>query len=436
MSHRLRSDPLAGIVILSVLLRTAAIIRGGGSFEDPDNYLPMARSLASGQGFTFNGRPTAYRPPLYPLILVPTVCLGAWQPWGIALLHLGLGAGTVGMTAAAANGFGWSRRQTLMAATITACDPVLVWQARSVMTETPAAFLVAASLAALARPGRRGAVLGGAGFGLAALCRPSLLAPAGLTVLARLLAPPGSPGERTRQAGSLALAVALVLSPWMIRNLVAMGHPIWTTTHGGYTLALANNPVYYREVLDGPPGRVWTGEDQFRWFDSVNRETAGMTEHEADRHLQAEVWRLARRRPRDFARATLARLAHLWSVAPAASVYPTAARWVTIAWTLPLWAALGLGLWSRSLWCWPRVAAAMVVFGLTLVHALFWTDLRMRAPAVPAIALIAAGAGRPRSRPEPGTSGHGGIRGDLGLVRGAGELRTAGEDDPARHREA
>jgi 4-amino-4-deoxy-L-arabinose transferase-like glycosyltransferase len=132
----------------------------------------MARSLASGQGFTFNGRPTAYRPPLYPIILAPTVCLGAWQPWGIALLHLGLGAGTVRMTAAAASGFGWSRRQTLMAAAIAACDPVLVWQARSVMTETPAAFLVAASLAALARPGRRGAVLGGAGFGLAALCRP------------------------------------------------------------------------------------------------------------------------------------------------------------------------------------------------------------------------------------------------------------------------
>ena len=38
----------------------------------------------------------------------------------------------------------------------------------------------------------------------------------------------------------------------------------------------------------------------------------------------------------------------------------------------------------------------MIVIGLTLVHALFWTDLRMRAPIVPAIALIAAGAGLPR----------------------------------------
>ena len=140
------------------------------------------------------------------------------------------------------------------------------------------------------------------------------------------------------------MTIALVLLPWMIRNLVVLGDPIWTTTHGGYTLALANNPVYYREILDGPPGRVWTGEDQWRWWDSVNRETAGMTERQADRYLQETVWRLARQRPRDFGRSIVARLGHFWSVAPAASVYPAAARWATMAWTVPLWIALLLGL--------------------------------------------------------------------------------------------
>jgi hypothetical protein len=391
-------------MILAVVLRAAVMVRSAGSFDDPDNYLPMARSLAAGDGFCFRGRPTAYRPPLYPLILVPTVGLGPWQPWGIALLHLGLGAGTVWMTAKAAIGFGWSRRRTMAAAFIAACDPVLAWQGRSVMTETPAALLVAATLAGLGRRGWRGPILGGVGFGLAALCRPSLLAAAGLTVLAALFAPPGRVRERVSRAGWLAMMTAVVLSPWMIRNLVALGHPIWTTTHGGYTLALANNPVYYREVLDGPPGRVWTGDDQFRWFDAVNRETAGMSEHQADRYLQAAAWRLAKERPGDFARATLARLAHLWSVAPAASVYPTAARWAAIAWTVPLWAALWLGLFNRSLWSWPRVAAPTAVLGLTMVHALFWTDLRMRAPIVPAIALIAAGARWPGSRPNDAES--------------------------------
>ena len=221
------------------------------------------------------------------------------------------------MTAAAAEAFGLSRRRVMAAALVTAFDPVLAWQSRSVMTETPAAFLVAAALAGLRRGGSSGALLGGLGFGLAALCRPSLLAGAALTILAGLFAPPGGMRERIERSAVIAATIVLLLLPWMIRNLVVLGHPIWTTTHGGYTLALANNPVYYREVLDGPPGRVWTGEDQWRWWDSVNRETAGMTEHQADLYLQAKVWRLARERPGDFGRATLARLSHFWSPAPA-----------------------------------------------------------------------------------------------------------------------
>jgi 4-amino-4-deoxy-L-arabinose transferase-like glycosyltransferase len=395
MLPQLRNHPLGWIIILAVLLRAEVMARGPGAFDDPDNYLPMARSLASGRGFAFEGCPTAYRPPLYPLLLVPAVSLGAWARWGIAVLHLGLGAGTVWMTATAASRFGLSRRRAMAAAFVAACDPVLAWQARAAMTETPAAFLVAAALAGLALGGRRGAILGGLGFGLAGLCRPSLLAGATLTILAGLVAPPGRPGERIARSAILTLTIAVVLLPWMIRNLIVLGDPIWTTTHGGYTLALANNPVYYREILDGPPGRVWAGEDQWRWWDSVNRETAGMTEHQADRHLQTTVWRLARQRPRDFFRASLARLGHFWSVAPAASIYPAVARFATLTWTVPLWAALLLGLADRTLWSWPRIAAPMVVLGLTLVHAIFWTDLRMRAPIAPAIALIASKAAVP-----------------------------------------
>jgi hypothetical protein len=183
-----------------------------------------------------------------------------------------------------------------------------------------------------------------------------------------------------------------VLLPWTVRNYLVLGEPVWGTTHGGYTLALANNPVYYDEVLNGPPGRVWTGALQWQWWDSVNRATAGMTEPEADRYLRSQVWKLVRERPGDFARSVLARLGHFWGVLPAASVYPAPARWATLAWTAPLWIALALGLFNRDLWSWPRVAPAAIGLGLTLVHLFFWTELRMRAPIVPAIALVAAGA--------------------------------------------
>ena len=391
MSPRRGGVPLWSVILLAVLLRAVVMVRASGTFDDPDNYVPLARSLAAGDGFMLRGRPTAYRPPLYPLMLAPLISRGGDPAFlGIALLHLGLGAGTVWLTAAAAKGSDLSRGQVAIAALVTACDPVLVWQSRSVMTETPAAFLTAATLAALCQPGWLGPVLGGLGFGLAALCRPSLLAGAVLTIMAALAVRPGELRLRLMRGGLLALTLVIVLSPWMIRNALVVGAPVWATTHGGYTLALANNPVYYDEVLNGQPGRVWTGHDQWIWWDSVNSATKGMSEPEADRYLSAQVGNLARNRPVDFGRAILARLGHFWSLAPAASVYSGGARWATMAWTIPLWAAVCVSLLQPGLWRWPRIAAPLIAIGLTLVHALFWTDVRMRAPIVPAIALMAA----------------------------------------------
>jgi 4-amino-4-deoxy-L-arabinose transferase-like glycosyltransferase len=402
MFHRSNSLTLWAVVVLGVLLRAAAMLRGAGAFDDPDNYLALARAVAAGDGLSLNGRPTAYRPPLYPLLLAPsTLVLGKRVAWGIALFHLGLGAGTIWLTAAAAKISGLSSTRSIFAAFVTACDPVLVWQSRSVMTETPTAFLLAATLAALGLKGWRGPALGGLGLGLAALCRPSMLAGAALTLVAALVVQPGDRRTRFIRGSLVGMTGLLVLFPWFVRNLLVFGEPIWTTTHGGYTLALANNPVYYDDVLRGPPGRVWTGHDQFLWWDSVNRQTAGMTEAQSDRYLRQMVWRVIRERPADFARATLARLGHFWSVAPAATVYSGGVRWATMAWTVPLWLAIALGLAQRDLWRWPRIAAPLAAIGLALVHGLFWTDLRMRAPIVPAISLIAAGAGLPLATRKP-----------------------------------
>jgi 4-amino-4-deoxy-L-arabinose transferase-like glycosyltransferase len=390
---------LWAIVALAVVLRSALMLRAAGAFDDPDNYLTLARSLAAGDGFMLNGRLTAYRPPLYPLLLVPAIAIaGTGFPWGIALLHLALGAGTVYLTGMAARGSGLSPRRAILAALVTACDPVLVWQSRSVMTETPTAFLLAMALAALTVRGALGPILGGLALGLAALCRPSMLAGAALTIMAAFLIAPGDRRTRLVRGALLATTTLLVMLPWMARNFAVFGEPVWTTTHGGYTLALANNTVYFDDILNGPPGRVWTGHDQWLWWDSVNQATAGMTEPQADRYLKHAVWQLFRARPGDFTRAVVARLIHFWSVAPAASVYAPAVRAVTMAWTLPLWLAVLMGLPERTLWQWPRIAAPLAVIGLAMVHCFFWTDLRMRAPIVPAIALIAAGAAWPRWR--------------------------------------
>ncbi len=396
------AKPLWAVVALAIILRAAVMLRGYGTFEDPDNYLPLARSLVSGEGYALRGRPTAYRPPLYPILLAPLTPILGDDSWlGVALLHLALGGATVWLTAAAAKGSGMPAGRQALAALIVAVDPGVVWQSRSVMTETPSAFLVALTLAGTTRRGWSGAVKGGLGLGLLALCRPSGLAAASLVIAAALLVPPGAWRERLARGGVIAAVLVVCLLPWTIRNAWVFGEPICGTTHGGYTLALANNPTYYREVLGGPPGQVWTGALQWQWWDSVNRATAGMTEPQADRYLRDSVFRLARNRPAEFARSVVHRLKHFWGLFPSGSVYSRGVRWASLAWTLPLWVALALGLLRFDLWRWPRIVAPLFVAGFTVVHAFYWTDMRMRAPLVPAIAVIAASASLFRPSPRP-----------------------------------
>ncbi|AGA27438.1 ArnT family glycosyltransferase [Singulisphaera acidiphila] len=383
------------IVLIAVLVRLAVIVPSFGKLDDPDRYLVVARSLADGEGFAVNGLPTAYRPPLYPLLLsVLITMLGEDRlAWGVAGLHLVAGAGTVVLTAVAARRWGLPPGRLLLAAAIVAFDPVLVAQSRAVMTETLAAFLVAATLAALAEGHARGAFWGGIGFGLASLCRPSLLPAAGLVVFAALATGPGTAWVRLRRASLVAVATVMLLVPWAWRNAWVFGESVWTTTHGGWTLALANNPVYYAEVLDGPPGAVWSGANQKRWFDETVHEVEGLSQPRADRKIRTMALRFIRDHPRDFVRASVARLERFWGFAPAGAVYSRAIRGVTLLWTVPLWIALALGLTTRrDLWRWPGVAAPAVVLALTAVHSIYWTDMRMRAPIVPAIALIAVGA--------------------------------------------
>ena len=380
------------MVTLAVGARGAVIGRELNRLDDPDGYLALARSLVAGTGFQINGHPTAYRPPLYPILLAPWVAAfdGPRLPGALAALHLGLGALAVALVIDAARRWGLGRFAGWFAAVVVAFDPVLLVQARAIMTETLAATLAAGTLWGFTLRGRFGPVMGGIGFGLASLCRPSFLPIAGLTALVGCLRPPDRWRDRLgRTVVVLGLTLALV-APWALRNRVAVGEAVWTTTHGGYTLALANNAYYYADVVNGPPAAVWSGPHQRAWIESINAATVGNTEPESDRWLRQEAITCARAHPSDFARASLARLGRFWGVMPAAAVYPPLVRWAVAAWTIPLWIFLLIGLTDRRTNRWPRVVAVAMLLGLTLIHTVYWTDLRMRAPITPALALVAA----------------------------------------------
>ena len=400
---------LLAVLALGLVARVAVIAPGFGALDDPDLYLPLARSLAAGHGLClWKGMPTAQRPPLYPILLAPIVGLfdGPALAAAIATLHVALGLGTIALAFGTARRWGYGSGRATVAAAIVAFDPVLLVQSRAVMTETFAALLVAACLASATVPGRRGAILAGVVSGLAALCRPSLLPGAGLVGLARLVVGPGSWRRRAIEAGLFGAGAVAVMAPWAVRNAIRLGAPVWTTTHGGYTLALANNPAYYADVVDGPPGAVWSGPNQQAWKEDVAAATAGMTPIRADRYFRDEALRMLRERPGTFLRASIARLSRFWGVAPAGAVYSPALRRGTARWTHPRGVARGGGRARRDLWRWPRLAAPLTILGLTAIHAVYWTDMRMRVPVVPAIGLVAAGASWPRRKNAKGAGNY------------------------------
>ena len=244
---------------------------------DRDAYLGVAQGIAEGRGYcspSSNG-PTAFRPPIYPLIL--GLGMTAFPPAVVvATLNLVTGLLTVWLTA----NLGWRLQLgpwRFLAALVAAVDPLLLQYSPQPMTESICTCLATFWLWSLAvmpasEHSRRSGLgmLSGFAFGLLVLSRPTFwpIAPVcGLLWTMAII----KPGERSKRFDIVARGLwtitgtILTVAPWVIRNWIVFGLPILTTTHGGYTLLLGNNPVFYREVISQPFGTTWPDASQKAW---------------------------------------------------------------------------------------------------------------------------------------------------------------------------
>lgn len=291
---------------------------------------------------------------------------------------------------------------------------------------------------------RLGAIAVGLTLAVAFLCRPTFLVwTVGLVGYLVLLAFAGafglarrSPGEKLRRrqpfgracllaAAWLTLTSSLSVIVWTGRNQVQLGQPVWATTHGGYTLLLGNNPSFFQYMHgDSPAGIAWDPEPFFqRWQQRSEADPRNASFWAAEPPAAERSWRDAYRRvhrdrqqaelfedelaaqtaqaaiardPDGFVRATLWRVGRLLSpmpqiFQPAPPRLPLAVWLVTAYYSfvslLALW-----GIWLvRHRWFSPAfVAVPLLVLSLVAVHSVYWSNMRMRAPAVPAISLLAA----------------------------------------------
>ncbi|MBX9787559.1 MAG: hypothetical protein K2Y37_01460 [Pirellulales bacterium] len=406
------------VALLAMAVRGAAVWRLADNLaRDPDGYRVVARSLVDHGDLLRDGQPTAWRPPLYPLLLAKLLWISDWagpeQAERAFVVSVGVTQVICGVaTALLVLYLGWRLglgRWSLLAAVLVICDPLLVYQSAQVMTETLATLLAVGAwsiLVAEQRPHLR-AVAAGILLGMAVMCRPTFLLWGFL-----IMAWSAGYGWRTRQLLQPALAIAafaLALAPWAARNWRELGRPIVTTTHGGYTLLLANNTRFYGWLREGAWGTIWDSREFVD--DWLARKRAAGIDNEVDEDRLARQLAIDTMRddPVGFVRATAVRLGRFWSLAPHASAHGSpldsaSTRWLIATWYLAEFALAVVGLTvaanspRRASW----LAGVLLVVALSVVHAVYWSDLRMRAPVMPVVALLAAaGASRLRGAQHP-----------------------------------
>ena len=405
--------------VLLTLLCLALVIRGRvmlanaeSLLKDPDAYgsvsWHIARTHTIGLWRDDVGRmvPTATRPVLYPLLLSVFDFL-PWKtdPYGYGWLHVLLGVGTVWSVWRLGQAWGLSIAESLLAAGLITLDPILLGQSVQLMTETLATFLASVTLLALSRSARADApwweaALTGVLLGLCVLCRPTFLAWSILVTL--LIARRAGGGRKLARAATLVCAAAAVVTPWAIRNQLLFGRPIITTTHGGYTLLVANNPGYYEFLRSAPWGSVWDAKEVYdAWRTRQDLiDTPGpvvIDEVAADRWAYRQAWENIRREPLMFIYACAARSVQLWGIvphqtSPNESTSRRGLRYaIGIGYALELaLAAAGVWFLGRKFWETPWIWGAGLIVSFAAVHAFYWTDLRMRAPLMVVVVLLAA----------------------------------------------
>lgn len=425
------------VVVLLVAL-AVRVVWGVAFFDelqaDPDGYRAIAECLGRFHVFGQIGEdshgepiphPTAFRPPLYPLVLAGIAGGRSPSPINIWILHTLLGVLTVAATWRLAHAWQLPPTCQWTGPFLVAADPLLLHQSTVVMTETLVTCLLLGGLLTLTwfdqRPSGARAFWVGVALGIGSLCRPTVLpfiALVGLTLLLQKL----SWKQRCWHLLALVAGCALLLAPWTLRNFRTFQKPITTTTHGGYTLLLANNPSFYAYLRENDWGEPWdpasfhaawaqrvhVAEPSLDYWDRAERLNTGMevatqtisrTEVEEDRFAQELARQVIGNTPGQFLWSCGVRVGWLWRPIPQKlAAHETAGR---------RWQRYAVGLWYSALYLLVMMGGKQLVnrsipswkWGLllgiatTVTHAVYWSNIRMRAPLIPVLALYAACGG-------------------------------------------
>ncbi len=412
-----RWAPLLLIALAAIVRIVAVVLWSGHLADDRDDYWTVAHAyLEYGFWSPFIRFPNSFRPPLLPLVMAGLLKLSSGTI-ALGIVQIALGTATVVLTWVAGRRLGLGRL-SLVAAGLVACDPLLIAYTTFPMTETLFTFLVIALITVclpnLSAPGSsqsRTASIGRAAvagllFGACALCRPTIWPTAGLAAAWigwQSLRSRRLPSALIASAAVACCACALVVAPWALRNWKILGSPVITTTHGGYTLLLGNNSEFLQYVAERPFTELWSDRepDRFQqaWFVRLIAQRDQEIGPSADeltqnRWMYQQAWKSIAARPGLFVRACALRFVLFWNAMP---LLPSRSSLLQpVIWALCDGYVVELALFVVGLVSLARSAGRgwllplCVILNFTIVHLVYWSNMRMRAPLVPLIALVAS----------------------------------------------
>jgi 4-amino-4-deoxy-L-arabinose transferase-like glycosyltransferase len=397
--------------------------------HDPLLYQRFAQGIAKGQGYvSFNGEPTAYYPPGYPLFLgaVQRVCDALSIPKQLPVVAGLVQAVLGGLAVWAVVGFGdrvgdrlglssMTVRLGIVAGWVLALWPNLVLHSAVLLSESLLIAVFACFLLVMVRAldGDRVVDLLGAGLllGLAALVRPQVVLVFGGVVIAALFVRRGW-RQRLQLVALPLVGLVVAVVPWTIRNTTVFDELVAISTNGGDNLCVGFHPgaTGHFEIpkscdtgefyIDGPAAEA-----------RRNDETSRRARDWATNHLG------------DLPALSLRKLYYTYEhdhdALRAVESYeedrflPGAVRGI-VQWTSDLFYAVvivaaigGFGVVLRRTWQRRREAPSgwfVVIASLAsaFVPVLFFGETRFKVPTTPLFAVLAAAAFVAwRSRPAP-----------------------------------
>jgi 4-amino-4-deoxy-L-arabinose transferase-like glycosyltransferase len=235
------------ILLCALMLRGALFVvslNRGMYFPDEYEYMELAKNLANGDGFSYNGQSTSFRPPGWPFLISLTFRLfHSNSPNPPRILQLLFGLMTVFIMYRVGRK-GWGEQVGLISAFIFAFYPSLIGYGNLLLSEI--SFILCVSLACWAVLGYyqnpnwvRAAVIGFI-LGLGALVRDSLLTIVLFVAFILIVYILITKRHRLKHVAICILTLFVAISPWIIRNSLLQGRVTMISTIGPMNLYLSN----------------------------------------------------------------------------------------------------------------------------------------------------------------------------------------------------